>query len=262
MVVSFDDSLVIRLLDHQVVARDGHHLGKVDDLSLRQDGEDLVVEALMIGPAALAPRYPGAMGRWPWAIWRRLNDPDDPGVVLVPLERVVDIGSHVEVDDEARATLLASFGLERWLRRHLISRIPGAKGGGHRADERHPGGPTVGRREGEGLEVAERGSSGPLHRLTELVDMQVRDACDEAIGRVTDVRGVAHDVARGIPVTAVLVGPRLMGSSLGYSSDEQDGPWAISWVVGRLHRTAHWRDRREIASISWTGRRIDLSTHR
>lgn len=61
--VSFDDSAVIRLLDHQIVDADGHHLGKVDDLSLRQEGEDLLIDALMVGPAALAPRYPGLVGR-------------------------------------------------------------------------------------------------------------------------------------------------------------------------------------------------------
>ncbi|MGN7247319.1 hypothetical protein ACTHQ1_06275 [Janibacter anophelis] len=95
-------------------------------------------------------------------------------------------------------------------------------------------------------------------RLTDAVADTSLSNCEDAIGPIEDSFGKVQPRH----VTAVLVGPRLMGSSLGYSSDEQDGPWAISWVVGRLHRTAHWRDRREIASISWTGRRIDLSTDR
>lgn len=142
---AFHDSLVKRLLDHQVVDREGRLLGKVDDLALREDGDGLVVEGLLIGPGALAPRYPGVLGRWGWAIWRRLNHPDDPGVVLVPWREITDLGSAIQVVDRAGAELLASFGLERWLRRHLIGRIPGAKGDGDQFDDDSPrsGGATT-----------------------------------------------------------------------------------------------------------------------
>ncbi|WP_068263626.1 hypothetical protein [Janibacter limosus] len=257
--VSFDDSAVIRLLDHQIVDADGHHLGKVDDLSLRQEGEDLLIDALMVGPAALAPRYPGLVGRWGWAIWRRLNDADDPGMVLVPLGHIVDMGSDVQVDARTRDVLLSSFGLENWLRRHLIGRIPGPKGGKHLPEESHPARTTPGDGTGEAAEAPERGSTGPRHRLTELLHMDVVDATGEPVGRVTDVRSHAEDIRDGIALTSVLVGPRLMGSKLGYSSDEQDGPRAISWIIGRMHRSAHWHDLADVAAISWEERRLEIA---
>lgn len=249
--MTFDDSLVIHLLDHQIVDGDGYFLGKVDDLALREDGGDLVVEALMVGPAALAPRYPGALGRWGWAIWRRLNDPADPGVTLVPLREVLDIGSDVRVSDGARDALLASSGLENWLRRYLVGRIPGAKGTGHPPGEEvevpswaatdHPDPP-------------ERGRPGRTHRLTELLTMVVHDRGGTPVGRVTDVYGRdAHDSehAHAIRLTRVLVGPRMLGSSLGYSTPEQEGPAVIRWIVRALHRSARWRDWSDIGEISW-----------
>lgn len=269
----FDDSLVIRLLDHQIVDGDGRLLGKVDDLSLREEGADLVVDGLMVGPAALTPRYPGVLGRWSWAVWRRLNDPDDPGVAVVPLTQVEEIGSDVRVDARAREVLLRSFGLENWLRRHLISRIPGAKGGERlpeevteadgEADDGADGMADSGARTRARLtpgQVPERGGPGPAHRLTELLAMDVVDASGASVGRVTDVRG--RTAGSGIRLTELLAGPRLFGSSLGYSSDEQDGPRAISWLVGRLHRSAHWRDWSQLRGVDWDERRVEVTGRR
>lgn len=247
---TFDDSVVIRLLDHQVVDADGRFLGKVDDLALSEDGSDLVVEALMIGPAALAPRYPGVLGRWGWAIWRRLNDPADPGVVLVPAREVLDVGSDIRVTDGARAALLASFGLENWLRRNLIGRIPGAKGA------QHPGEAVPAWAVGQ--EAPERGREGATHRLTELLTMTVHDHAGTPVGRITDVRGRATRHGELIRLTRVLHGPRILGSSLGYSSPEQEGPRIIHWVVRALHRSARWHDWSDLGEISWARNTAEL----
>lgn len=244
---SFEDSLVIRLLDHQIVGSDGHFIGKVDDLALREEGDALVAEALMVGPAALAPRYPGVLGRWGWAIWRRLNDPDDPGVVLVPLRDVQDIGSDIVVSDAAREALLASFGMENWLRRHLIGRIPGAKG-------THPSAAEVEVPAWAGEdrpEPPERGRAGGTHRLTELLTMVVHDRARTPIGRITDVHGRCADGSDSIRLTRVLIGPRMLGSSLGYSSADQEGPLAVRSVIRAVHRSAHWRDWSDLDEISW-----------
>lgn len=249
----FDDSVVIRLLDHQVVDADGRFLGKVDDLALREDGDDLVVEALMIGPAALAPRYPGVLGRWGWAIWRRLNDPADPGVLLVPMREVLDVGSDIRVSDAAREALLASFGLENWLRRNLIGRIPGAKGKQH-PSERGEAVPSWAERQ----TPPERGREGATHRLTELLTMTVRNQGGTPVGRITDVHGRAMQHAGLIRLTRVLHGPRLVGSSLGYSSPEQEGPRVIHGVVRALHRSARWREFSDLGEVSWARNTAEL----
>src|SRR4051794_41899611 len=57
--------LRLRLLDRQVVDRDGGMICKVDDVELTpaDDGGD-VVTALLAGPLALGPRLPGRPGRW------------------------------------------------------------------------------------------------------------------------------------------------------------------------------------------------------
>jgi sporulation protein YlmC with PRC-barrel domain len=249
---AFHDSLVKRLLDHQVVDRDGRLLGKVDDLALREDGDGLVVEGLLIGPGALAPRYPGVLGRWGWAIWRRLNHPDDPGVVLVPWREITDLGSAIQVVDRAGAELLASFGLERWLRRHLIGRIPGAKGDGDQFDDDSP---WTGGRHGP---IPQRGSDGDVHRMTELFAMVVIDEGHESGRHITDLEARTAFVGSGPRLTRVLVGPRVVGSSLGYSSDEQDGPRVIRWIIDAVHREAHWHDVADLAEISWSQGQVRL----
>lgn len=254
---TFDASIPIRLLDHQIVDGDGRLIGKVDDLALREDGDELVVEWLMVGPAALAPRHPGALGRWGWAIWRRLNDPDDPGVVMIPLSQIKEISSEVLVGDAARDALLASFGLESWLRRNLIGRIPGAKGADPvLAEDTAP--PWA--RE-ERPEVPERGRAGGTHRLTELLAMAVHGHDSSSRGCITDLHGQGTSDGSGIRITKVLVGPRLAGSTLGYSSDEQNGPRAISWVIDRLHRSAHWHDWSDLRSVSWEERSVEMDPH-
>lgn len=256
---SFDASILIRLLDHPIVDEDGRFLGKVDDLALREEGDDLVVEALMVGPTALAPRYPGRLAEWCWAIWRRLSDPRAPGVVLVPLEEVLSVHSDVEVGADARNALLASFGLENWLRRHLIARIPGARGAGHPTsdDVDVPAWATD-----EHSPVPERGSRGRHHRLSELLRMEVVDVRGRDLGRITDVNGRTltdgGDVLGPIRLTEAFVGPWLVGSRLGYSSPDVEGPFVIDRIVAAVHRKARWHDWAEIVDISWAECRARL----
>lgn len=255
---TFDGSILIRLLDHQIVDGEGRLIGKVDDLALREDGDELVVEWLMVGPAALAPRYPGVLGRWGWAVWRRLNDPDDPGVVMVPVSEIQEIRSDVVVGEAARDALLASFGLENWLRRNLIGRIPGAKGADHVSGE-DVDPPSWARTERP--DVPERARAGGTHRLTELLGMTVHRHDSTPRHCITDLHGQGTPDGAGIRLTKVLVGPRLAGSKLGYSSDEQDGPRAISWIIDRLHRTAHWHEWSDLRSVAWAEGYVEMDPH-
>ena len=118
----------LHLLDRQIVDRNGAPIANVDDLELteRADGR-LAVSALLVGPGALGPRLGGRLGRWTVAIWRRLRPDVDPspGRIDAGLVNGTDSAVHlsVAIRDLDRTGL---DGLERWLRRYVIDRIPGA----------------------------------------------------------------------------------------------------------------------------------------
>ena len=123
--------LGLRLMDHQVVGQDDEMLGKVDDVALEERDGTLVATGMLRGPGAWAHRQPGALGRWGRAVWRRLDPREDPRPLVLPLDHVLHLGSAVHVDPWAESLLAETDGLELWLRRHLVARIPGARGGEH-----------------------------------------------------------------------------------------------------------------------------------
>jgi hypothetical protein len=115
----------LRLLDHQLVDRDGRLCGKVDDLELeRRDDGSLVVTGILTGPGALGPRLPGVLGRATVAVWRRLHGDAEPGASRIPWERVAAIDSAVRVT--MSRTGLPTYGLERWARENVVEKLPGA----------------------------------------------------------------------------------------------------------------------------------------
>lgn len=118
--------LRLRLLDHQVVDRDGGMVCKVDDVEfgLGPDGSWHVV-ALLSGPLALGPRLPGRLGRWVTAVGRRLSLSPEPQPRRIPFGRVVDLGSAVVVD--GRRDELDMAALEDWVREHVIDPLPGSR---------------------------------------------------------------------------------------------------------------------------------------
>jgi hypothetical protein len=115
----------LHLLDRQIVDPDGFPVAKVDDIELvvRADGR-LAVAALLCGPGALGPRTGGRPGRWTTAIWRRLRPEEDPRPGRIDAELVTGTDSAVHV--AATVDELRVDGLERWVRRHVVDRIPGA----------------------------------------------------------------------------------------------------------------------------------------
>jgi sporulation protein YlmC with PRC-barrel domain len=116
----------LQLLDRQLIDRDGKMCGNVDDveLELHEDGT-VHVSALLSGPGVLAPRIGlRRLGDW----LRRAHaivegDGDDPA--RIALARVADIGDHVTVSLHRED--LGTFHGERWVRDHLIGRIPGSR---------------------------------------------------------------------------------------------------------------------------------------
>jgi sporulation protein YlmC with PRC-barrel domain len=114
--------LHLQLLDRQVVDRDDRLVCKVDDLELEPDeGGNLIVTAILVGPRALGPRLGGRLGRWTTAIAARLSESDVP---RIDFGRVNDIGNAIHVD--AKRSELAVDPLERWVDDKIIARIPGA----------------------------------------------------------------------------------------------------------------------------------------
>jgi sporulation protein YlmC with PRC-barrel domain len=117
----------LRLLDRQLVDKDGLLVGKVDDLEF-DDTDDRFrppqLTAILAGPGALAGRLGGPAGRWLAAISSRLRDAGQDGPARVPWGAVDDLGSavHLRVGREALKTDVG----EDWVRDHVIGRLPGA----------------------------------------------------------------------------------------------------------------------------------------
>jgi hypothetical protein len=94
------------LLDRQLVDPDGVLVGKIDDL-------ELDLEAGIIEPGTPRPRVSALLAGW---------GPHAPARIDVALIR--DFGSDVQI--LASAAELRTHDGERWLRHHLVRRIPGA----------------------------------------------------------------------------------------------------------------------------------------
>jgi sporulation protein YlmC with PRC-barrel domain len=116
--------LALKLLDRQILDRDGEPVGKVDDIEFAfgADGTPYV-SALLVGQQALGQRIGGWLGRCIEGTARRLAP--TPGPIRIPYDLVVKV--HSAVDLSVRRELLTDPPLEAWLRDHVISRIPGAR---------------------------------------------------------------------------------------------------------------------------------------
>jgi len=109
----------LHLLDRQVLDVDGRPVATVDDLELTTpdggehvDGrDDAVVRALLSGPV-LGTRIFG--GRPPVSRWHRIGWPD-----------VVEVGTVLRLG--VRGEGLDVLWVERWIRDHVVGRIPGGR---------------------------------------------------------------------------------------------------------------------------------------
>jgi len=121
--------LAVDLLDYQIVDRDGVACGNVDDveLTIGADGSASAT-ALLTGPGVLLYRFGGRrLGRWLQRMSQAAGPhPDrDRDTSRVPVELIEEVGPAIKVD--VRAEELASMNTERWVRDHVIGRIPGAR---------------------------------------------------------------------------------------------------------------------------------------
>ena len=116
----------LHLLDRQLIDKDGHLAGKVDDLELGfpDGGGAPVVTAILAGPGALSRRLGGRFGAWLEAVANRLRERDDRRPARVPFGVVRAIGSAVDLS--VAKSELETDQLEAWTRRQVIGRLPGA----------------------------------------------------------------------------------------------------------------------------------------
>ena len=122
----------LQLLDRQLVDRTGRLCGKVDDLEVGEpdDEGNRHVSAILAGPGALL----GRTGHRRLGDWLRglaaAAAPDGADHTRIPFSRVADIGNHVSLDLNSEE--VATFAVERWVRDHVIGKLPGS---GIRADQ-------------------------------------------------------------------------------------------------------------------------------
>lgn len=106
----------LKVLDHQIVDRDGRRCGNVDDIEIEGGpGESARVSAILVGPGVW-PQRAGWIGRLASSI-------AGGGRTRIPWEEVADIESHVQLRRTA-----AEVGLGRGddRVRPWIEKIPGA----------------------------------------------------------------------------------------------------------------------------------------
>ncbi len=114
------------VLDAQLVDPRQEKIGRVDALLLElEDGRPPRVATIVIGGSARAER----VGRWFVALRRALRavfGQREEHVSHISFDTVRRIGDTIELDVDEKA--LESEHLERWLKEHVICRIPGASG--------------------------------------------------------------------------------------------------------------------------------------
>lgn len=113
-------SLRRALLDAQVVDAEHEPIGRVDDIELDVDGDRPVAISLLVGLEALADR----LGR-PTVAAAAARVRGTSGPPRIPASAVSATTPYVQLD-VALEDLDDVAALERWLARHVISRLPGA----------------------------------------------------------------------------------------------------------------------------------------
>jgi sporulation protein YlmC with PRC-barrel domain len=245
--------VALRVMDHQLVGPSGALLGNVDNLVLRQEQEELLIIGVLSGPGGFGPRQPGLLGRWIVAVWKRLSSREQPSPLMVPMSHVRSIGSAITVSDYAGGVLQDTSALEQWLRRHVISAIPGATAG----DDRLAG--TI-----VGASAAHEELKPPTHShlVSDLLGAEVVDSAGASLGTVMEIRGLPFErtgleVGR-LRVTSLVFGRRRLGGELGYTTLTDQGPWLLARFFGWLHRDDREAPYTDVADVDWDNHRVTL----
>jgi hypothetical protein len=116
--------LVREVLDKQLVDREGEQLGRADGVILElRDGAPPRVEALELGFAVLAHRIHPRLEKWLNALRERWSV-RKTARYLIPWEKVQEL-HHKNIQIDVRADDTPAYDWERWLRNHIVRRLPG-----------------------------------------------------------------------------------------------------------------------------------------
>lgn len=113
------------VMDKELVDRDGHKAGKVDDIVLQlRPGELPAVRAILTGHGALTPILPAPIAHLARWLEQRILSIDALEAQTVAWEHVshIDVAVHLDVD-RVEANLMRT---EEAISRRYIERLPGA----------------------------------------------------------------------------------------------------------------------------------------
>ena len=125
----FEELDMVRdLLDKQLVDADCTKMGRIDGIVLAVDGDKQPrIDRIELGFAVLARRLHPRAERWLLALRKRWSVRKSARQI-VPWSKVMDITEeHIQLDLNALET--PAFDWERWLRDHIVSKIPGSRSG-------------------------------------------------------------------------------------------------------------------------------------
>jgi len=120
--------LIRDILDAPLVDQNGRNIGRVDGivLQLRTAAPPRFV-AMETGAITLARRIHPRLARWCRAVALKISPVPIKPVRILP-RALSDIGTDIEVDVDPRLEMKL-LRAERWLKRHVISRLPAGKRG-------------------------------------------------------------------------------------------------------------------------------------
>jgi len=116
----------LKLLDRQLLDHEGLSAGCCDDIELTPfaDDEQLYASAILSGPGSLAYRLGRRrLGRWLRRVHGHVAPGDNDDPTRIPFNVVSDLGAAIKLGLDVEQT--GSNSGERWMRDHVIGRIPG-----------------------------------------------------------------------------------------------------------------------------------------
>lgn len=119
--------LVRDVLDNQLVDCNETKMGRVDGMVIEfRDGAPPRVDHLELGFVVLAERLHPRLEQWLQAIRKRWSVRRS-GRFSVPWKDVEEVNQHhIKLDLDAEST--PQFDWEKWLRKHVVDKLPGGEG--------------------------------------------------------------------------------------------------------------------------------------